>query len=92
MTLFALSFKGSKTMPISYIAACFSLLGIFFNIRKNPICWFLFMASDTLWLFYFGSTKQIAPILTHVVFILVNFYGLYTWSYKRHGKKDKNDL
>jgi nicotinamide riboside transporter PnuC len=79
-------------MPISYLAAIFSLSGIIFNIRKNPICWFLFMASDSLWLYYFGSTKQIAPILTHLVFICVNFYGLYTWSYKRHGRKDKNDL
>ncbi len=79
-------------MPISYIAALFSLTGIFLNIRKNPLCWFLFMASDTLWLYYFGVTKQIAPILTHIVFLIVNFYGLYTWSYKRHGKKDKNDL
>jgi nicotinamide riboside transporter PnuC len=61
-------------MPISYVAALFSLSGIIFNIRKNPICWFLFMASDSLWLYYFGATK------------------LYTWSYKRHGKKDKNDL
>ena len=50
------------------------------------------MASDSLWLYYFGATKQLAPILTHVVFICVNFYGLYTWSYKRHGRKETNDL
>ncbi len=74
-------------MIISYIAAIFSLTGIWFNIRKNVICWFLFMASDSLWLTYSIITKQWALTITHILFMIVNVYGFITWSYKNHGEK-----
>jgi nicotinamide riboside transporter PnuC len=74
-------------MILSYIAACCSLIGIMFNIKKNPICWFCFMASDSLWLYYFCGTKQYAPLITHVVFIMVNFYGMYIWSKNKQKTK-----
>lgn len=77
-------------MVLSYIAACFSLVGILLNIRKNPLCWFCFMGSDTLWLYYFITTKQYAPMFTHIVFLFVNFYGMYSWSKIRNlGKSDQ---
>lgn len=79
-------------MNIGYIAAIFSLSGILLNIRKSPLCWFMFMASDSLWLYYFTTTKQLAPAITHIVFLMVNVYGLYIWSYNRHGRKVKKDL
>ena len=77
-------------MIISYIAAIFSLSGIWYNIRKNPVCWFLFMCSDTLWLIYSIITKQWAMTITHIIFMCVNFYGFYTWSYKNHGEKNES--
>ena len=77
-------------MLISYIAAVFSLSGIWFNIKKNPLCWFLFMASDSLWLTYSIITHQWAMTISHLIFMIVNIYGLYTWSYKKHGAKNEN--
>jgi nicotinamide riboside transporter PnuC len=73
-------------MLISYIAACFSLTGIWFNIRKNPICWFLFMASDGLWFTYSVITGQWAITITHTIFMISNFYGMYVWSKAKNGK------
>jgi nicotinamide riboside transporter PnuC len=73
-------------MLISYIAACFSLIGIWFNIRKNPICWFLFMASDGLWFTYSILTGQWAITITHTIFMISNFYGMYIWSKAKNGK------
>lgn len=73
-------------MNISYIAAIFSLLGIWFNIKKNVVCWFLFMLSDSLWLTYSITTKQWAMTFTHIVFMMVNFYGFITWSKAKDGK------
>jgi nicotinamide riboside transporter PnuC len=67
-------------MLISYIAALFSLTGVWFNINKKSYCWFLFMASDSLWLIYSILTKQWAITIMHTLFICVNFYGLYKWS------------
>jgi nicotinamide riboside transporter PnuC len=75
-------------MWISYIAACFSLIGIWYNIKKNPLCWFLFMGSDSLWFSYSIATGQWAITVTHTVFIFVNFYGMYTWS-KNNKKASK---
>ena len=73
-------------MLISYIAACFSLTGIWFNIRKNPICWFLFMASDGLWFTYSVITGQWAITITRTIFMISNFYGMYVWSKAKNGK------
>jgi nicotinamide riboside transporter PnuC len=75
-------------MWISYIAACFSLIGIWYNIKKNPLCWFLFMGSDSLWFSYSIATGQWAITVTHTVLIFVNFYGMYTWS-KNNKKASK---
>lgn len=75
-------------MWISYIAACFSLIGIWYNIKKNPLCWFLFMGSDSLWFTYSIVTGQWAITVTHTVFMIVNFYGMYTWS-KNNTKASK---
>jgi nicotinamide riboside transporter PnuC len=75
-------------MWISYIAACFSLIGIWYNIKKNPLCWFLFMGSDSLWFTYSIVTGQWAISITHTVFMIVNFYGMYTWS-KNNTKASK---
>ena len=77
-------------MIISYIAAIFSLTGIWFNIRKNVICWFLFMGSDSLWLTYSVITKQWALTITHIIFMIVNVYGFISWSYKNHGEKNES--
>jgi len=76
-------------MNISYFAAIFSLLGIWFNIKKNVVCWFLFMCSDSLWLIYSIITRQWAMTFMHVAFMMVNFYGFITWSKAKHGKGNK---
>ena len=73
-------------MILSYIAACFSLVGILLNIKKNPLCWFCFMISDTLWFTYSYITGQWAITLTHTVFLVTNFIGFYSWSKSNHGK------
>lgn len=73
-------------MLISYIAMFFSLSGIILNIRKNILCWFCFMISDSLWLSYSIITGQWAITITHTVFVIFNFIGFYTWSKANNGK------
>jgi len=71
-------------MLIGYIAAFFSLTGILLNIKKNILCWFMFMISDSLWFIYSIKTGQWAITITHTVFIITNFVGMYTWSKQRN--------
>ena len=73
-------------MLISYIAMLFSLTGIILNIRKNILCWFCFMISDSLWFTYSIMTGQWAITLTHTVFVITNFIGFYSWSKAKHVK------
>lgn len=42
------------------------------------------MGSDSLWFMYSVITGQWAITITHTVFMIVNFYGLYSWSKKRN--------
>ena len=76
-------------MLISYIAMFFSLSGIILNIRKNILCWFCFMLSDSLWFTYSILTGQWAITLTHTVFIITNFVGFYSWSKANRDKEAK---
>jgi len=66
-------------MNISYVAAFFSLLGVWLNIKKNLYCWYFFLISDSLWLTYSILTKQWAMTSVHICFLFTNCYGLYTW-------------
>jgi nicotinamide riboside transporter PnuC len=77
---------GGMSMLISYFAMFFSLTGIILNIRKNILCWFCFMISDSLWFTYSIMTGQWAITLTHTVFVITNFIGFYSWSKAKHGK------
>jgi hypothetical protein len=79
-------------MLISYIAALFSIIGVWFNIQKKPYCWFLFMASDSLWFSYSLNTHQWAITIMHTLFIGVNFYGLYKWNKKSLINKETNNV
>ena len=78
-------------MLISYVAALFSLTGIWLNIRKNIFCWFMFMCSDSLWLTYSVLTKQWALSITHIIFMIANIYGFLIWS-KKKGCNDGQKL
>ena len=78
-------------MLISYIAAFFSFVGILLNIRKNILCWFMFMISDSLWFSYSLLTGQWAITITHTIFMISNFVGMYSWSKAKNGKGIKNN-
>lgn len=67
---------------ISYVAAFFSLVGIWLNIKKRATCWYFFMISDSLWFTYSLHTSQWSLTIVHVCFMMVNIYGLVTWSKK----------
>ena len=73
-------------MLISYIAATFSFIGILLNIRRNILCWFMFMISDSLWFTYSLLTGQWAITITHTIFMISNFAGMYSWSKSKNGK------
>jgi hypothetical protein len=44
------------------------------------------MASDGLWFTYSVITGQWAITITHTIFMISNFYGMYVWSKAKNGK------
>jgi hypothetical protein len=44
------------------------------------------MASDGLWFTYSMLTGQWAITITHTIFMISNFYGMYIWSKAKNGK------
>ena len=49
----------------------------------------MFMISDSLWFIYSIKTGQWAITITHTLFIITNFVGMYTWSKQRNTTGNK---
>jgi nicotinamide riboside transporter PnuC len=65
---------------ISWIAAVFSLTGIYLNARKDVLCWPIWICSNILWAGYYLYPLQPAPLFLVCVFFFGNIYGWRKWS------------
>jgi hypothetical protein len=51
----------------------------------------MFMISDSLWFTYSLLTGQWAITITHTIFMISNFVGMYSWSKAKNGKGSKDN-
>ena len=62
-----------------YIASFIAILGVYFNAKKNKLCWYCWMISNMMWLIISLIRKDYAQVILWIVFFGMNFYGLYKW-------------
>ena len=66
---------------VDWIAAVFSIIGIYFNAKKNIVCWPFWIAGNFIWLYYFSFVIQEWPVFTVFFFFqIMNVYGWIQWS------------
>lgn len=65
---------------MDWLAAAFSLTGVFLMGRKARSCWFYFLMSNALWIGYCILNRQWAQLSLNVVFVVLNVLGYRKWS------------
>ena len=76
-----------SSIPI--IAISFLILGFILNIYKKLECWFCWILSSLLWLYYAIATEQYGLGSQNIVCICFHILGHITW---RKEKKIKGIL
>jgi nicotinamide riboside transporter PnuC len=71
---------------MSWVAFLFSLWGVYLVSKKNKWCWVVWLVGNVCWIIYAWSPFQLALIVTQVIYILTNIYGIWEWWLKPNEK------
>ena len=74
-----------------WILTIFSLLGTWFNIRKNIYCWPLWTIANVGWVYSFGTKRMLAESILFSVYFLLSTYGWYKWHQDNRKKNIRVD-
>jgi nicotinamide riboside transporter PnuC len=70
---------------LAWVAFVFAVLGAYLAAKKKASCWWVWLVTNILWSIYAYQTKQWPILLTEIVFVVSNIYGIICW------KKDKHE-
>jgi len=66
----------------SIIALVITLLGTILNSRKNIYGFYIWIVANIMWLVITLKLQDISISIQYIIFILLNFYGIYQWKKK----------
>jgi nicotinamide mononucleotide transporter len=72
---------------IEAIATFFGLICVWLTIKENILCWPAGIIQVSLYIFVFFDAKLYSDVLLHIIYVFLNFYGWYHWTYGRTGKE-----
>ena len=55
---------------LEYIALALEVLGVFYNIKKNPICWYLWIVGDLYFLLHSVIIKDYPLVVLFLVYMV----------------------
>lgn len=67
---------------MSWVAAFFSVLGVYFNAKKIIWCWPIWIASNSFWIYAGWQQGMWALVLMETVFTIANIFGWREWRKK----------
>ena len=73
---------------IEVLAAIFSLICVWLNMRVSIWGWVFSIIAASLYLKIFIDTKLLGSALIQIMFIILSFYGLYCWIFEKE-KEEK---
>lgn len=65
---------------LEWIAAISGILCVFLLTRENIWAWIFGLLSVTIYVYIFWINKLYSDTILHVVYVLLNAYGLYVWT------------
>jgi nicotinamide mononucleotide transporter len=79
-----ITLAGQSTSPLEVVAMLTGIAGVWLTVKKNIWCFPVGIINVSLyaWLFYSPSVKLYADALLQCIYILLLFYGWFTWTKK----------
>lgn len=72
---------------LELIAAIFGLLYVVLAAKENYLCWFSGMVNVTIFMVIFFEQKFFGNMFLQFVYLILSFYGLYSWILKKKGQQ-----
>lgn len=72
---------------LELIAAIFGLLYVVLAAKENYLCWFSGMVNVTIFMVIFFEQKFFGNMFLQFVYLILSFYGLYSWITKKKGQQ-----
>ena len=72
-------------MFLDWLGMAFTLTGLWLNGKKNPLCWWLWYASNFAWAGHWisvwagGESLQVGSLVLNAVLFLLNVKGMREW-------------
>jgi nicotinamide riboside transporter PnuC len=67
---------------LMWIVTIFAIIGTILNIKKKPICFVIWLCTNTLWCVYDFSIKSYAQSALFLVYVVLAIWGIYEWRNK----------
>jgi nicotinamide riboside transporter PnuC len=67
----------------TWIIAVISITGSFLNIKKNPVCFYLWTVCQIMCLIIDAKNQQYGRAFLDFFLIVMNVYGIVSWSKKK---------
>ncbi|TCN60103.1 nicotinamide riboside transporter PnuC [Flavobacterium circumlabens] len=74
---------------LEILGAIFGFLAVYFTIRQNIWCWFFGLIQVIIYCFVFYTSKLYSDMILHIIYIVLQVFGWYSWKY---GGSDKGTL
>jgi len=76
--------------PLEFMGLIFGLLAVIFLIKENILTWPAGIIYVLISFFIFWNAKLYGDFLLHIIFLVLNIYGWYTW--KKAPNKEEESL
>ena len=72
----------------TWIIAAISIVGSILNIKKNPVCFYLWVICEIMCLIIDTKNQQYGRAFLDFFCIAMNIYGIFSWSKKEKSEKE----
>jgi len=66
----------------TWLMAALSILGVWLNIKKHPICFVIWTVTNTAWMLVDFGSGLYAQAALFAAYLLLSIYGLSQWTKK----------
>ncbi len=77
---------------IEFFGTVFGLIYIFFSIKQNILLWPVGIITSALYIYVFFYSKFYADMSLQVYYLVISFYGWYSWLHGENKDKKTNQI
>lgn len=72
---------------LEWVAAISGIMCVYLLTKENILAWIFGLVSVSLYVYIFWINKLYSDTILHIVYVILNAYGLYVWTRKEEPKK-----